>query len=61
MIVYIIGYIMQLPEKNLTWLIIFACLENLLVTNGIIKIADFGLVRETMSKPPYTDYVSTRW
>ncbi|KAH7664156.1 [RNA-polymerase]-subunit kinase protein [Dioscorea alata] len=35
--------------------------ENLLVTNGIIKIADFGLVRETMSKPPYTDYVSTRW
>ncbi|KAJ0969166.1 hypothetical protein J5N97_022043 [Dioscorea zingiberensis] len=35
--------------------------ENLLVTNDIIKIADFGLVRETMSKPPYTDYVSTRW
>lgn len=61
MIVYTIGYIMQLLEKNLTWLIIFACLENLLVTNGIIKIADFGLVRETMSKPPYTDYVSTRW
>ncbi|KAK9726610.1 hypothetical protein RND81_05G226800 [Saponaria officinalis] len=35
--------------------------ENLLVTNGIIKIADFGLVREVSSMPPYTDYVSTRW
>ncbi|KAL9228353.1 hypothetical protein vseg_003943 [Gypsophila vaccaria] len=35
--------------------------ENLLVTNGMIKIADFGLVREVSSMPPYTDYVSTRW
>lgn len=23
--------------------------------------ADFGLARETRSRPPYTDYVSTRW
>jgi serine/threonine protein kinase len=28
---------------------------------GIIKLADFGLARETKSKPPYTEYVSTRW
>lgn len=35
--------------------------ENLLVTNDVIKIADFGLVREVSSVPPYTDYVSTRW
>ncbi|KAL0581619.1 Serine/threonine protein kinase [Marasmius crinis-equi] len=28
---------------------------------AIIKLADFGLARETKSKPPYTDYVSTRW
>lgn len=35
--------------------------ENLLVTNKTIKIADFGLARELVSKPPYTDYVSTRW
>ncbi|KAK3029408.1 hypothetical protein RJ639_039752 [Escallonia herrerae] len=35
--------------------------ENLLVTNDIIKIADFGLAREVMSMPPFTDYVSTRW
>jgi len=26
-----------------------------------IKIADFGLARETHSKTPYTTYVSTRW
>ncbi|XP_073004079.1 cyclin-dependent kinase F-3 isoform X2 [Typha latifolia] len=35
--------------------------ENLLVTNDIIKIADFGLARELDSRPPYTEYVSTRW
>jgi meiosis induction protein kinase IME2/SME1 len=27
----------------------------------IIKLADFGLARETASQPPYTEYVSTRW
>jgi meiosis induction protein kinase IME2/SME1 len=26
-----------------------------------VKIADFGLARETHSKQPYTTYVSTRW
>lgn len=36
--------------------------ENLLCTGSeLIKIADFGLARETRSRPPYTDYVSTRW
>ncbi|XP_024401596.1 cyclin-dependent kinase F-4 isoform X1 [Physcomitrium patens] len=35
--------------------------ENLLVTNDVIKVADFGLAREVLSCPPYTDYVSTRW
>ena len=35
--------------------------ENLLEYNGIIKIADFGLAKEINSKPPFTDYVSTRW
>eukprot|EP00759_Apiculatamorpha_spiralis_P008819 PhF_6_TR15674/c0_g1_i2/m.24370/K08829/MAK; male germ cell-associated kinase len=25
------------------------------------KIADFGLAREIRSRPPFTDYVSTRW
>lgn len=36
--------------------------ENLLCSGpDLIKIADFGLVREIRSRPPYTDYVSTRW
>eukprot|EP00887_Chlorella_sp_A99_P006949 scaffold2.g6949.t1 len=41
--------------------------ENLLVHSGdTIKIADLGLasgaaVRETRARPPFTDYVSTRW
>ncbi|XP_031255134.1 cyclin-dependent kinase F-4-like, partial [Pistacia vera] len=35
--------------------------ENLLVSKDIIKIADFGLAREINSRPPYTEYVSTRW
>ncbi|XP_033110074.1 serine/threonine-protein kinase MAK-like [Anneissia japonica] len=36
--------------------------ENLLCTGPeLVKIADFGLVREIRSRPPYTDYVSTRW
>ena len=35
--------------------------ENLLVTKDCIKVADFGLAREVRSRPPFTDYVSTRW
>uniref|UniRef100_A0AC35TS82 Protein kinase domain-containing protein n=1 Tax=Rhabditophanes sp. KR3021 TaxID=114890 RepID=A0AC35TS82_9BILA len=36
--------------------------ENIMC-NGpeLIKIADFGLAREVRSRPPFTDYVSTRW
>ncbi|KAG6484923.1 hypothetical protein ZIOFF_053448 [Zingiber officinale] len=35
--------------------------ENLLVIKNLVKIADFGLAREVHSKPPFTEYVSTRW
>ncbi|KAG8196681.1 hypothetical protein JTE90_006589 [Oedothorax gibbosus] len=36
--------------------------ENVLcMGSDLIKIADFGLAREIRSRPPYTDYVSTRW
>lgn len=35
--------------------------ENLLMTGDVVKLADFGLAREVRSRPPYTDYVSTRW
>ena len=36
--------------------------ENIMC-NGteLIKVADFGLAREIRSRPPFTDYVSTRW
>lgn len=35
--------------------------ENILHQSGVVKIIDFGLAREIRSRPPYTDYVSTRW
>eukprot|EP00669_Euglena_mutabilis_P006631 TRINITY_DN2171_c0_g1_i1.p1 TRINITY_DN2171_c0_g1~~TRINITY_DN2171_c0_g1_i1.p1 ORF type:complete len:388 (-),score=109.55 TRINITY_DN2171_c0_g1_i1:122-1261(-) len=35
--------------------------ENLLVSGDTVKVADFGLAREIRSRPPYTEYVSTRW
>ena len=36
--------------------------ENIMC-NGVelVKIADYGLAREIRSRPPFTDYVSTRW
>ncbi|KAL3073671.1 hypothetical protein niasHT_039211 [Heterodera trifolii] len=36
--------------------------ENIMC-NGteLVKVADFGLAREIRSRPPFTDYVSTRW
>ncbi len=35
--------------------------ENMLSNGDDAKIADFGLAREIRSRPPFTDYVSTRW
>jgi protein kinase len=35
--------------------------ENLLVCGDTVKLADFGLAREIRARPPFTDYVSTRW
>mmetsp|Transcript_2992 Transcript_2992/g.6621 ORF Transcript_2992/g.6621 Transcript_2992/m.6621 type:complete len:436 (+) Transcript_2992:175-1482(+) len=35
--------------------------ENILVTNDVVKLADFGLAREIRARPPFTEYVSTRW
>eukprot|EP00282_Hemiselmis_andersenii_P025924 CAMPEP_0172012312 /NCGR_PEP_ID=MMETSP1041-20130122/8769_1 /TAXON_ID=464988 /ORGANISM="Hemiselmis andersenii, Strain CCMP439" /LENGTH=327 /DNA_ID=CAMNT_0012666877 /DNA_START=276 /DNA_END=1257 /DNA_ORIENTATION=- len=35
--------------------------ENILVSGDVAKVADFGLAKEIRSRPPYTDYVSTRW
>lgn len=36
--------------------------ENLLCNGSEqVKIADFGLAKEIRTKPPHTDYISTRW
>jgi serine/threonine protein kinase len=35
--------------------------ENVLVTKDLCKIADFGLAKEIRARPPFTEYVSTRW
>lgn len=35
--------------------------ENMLVKGDVVKLADFGLAREIRARPPFTDYVSTRW
>jgi serine/threonine protein kinase/Ca2+-binding EF-hand superfamily protein len=37
--------------------------ENVLCDQrgSVLKIADFGLAREIRSRPPYTEYVATRW
>ena len=35
--------------------------ENILVTRDTVKLADFGLARETRGGGDFTEYVSTRW
>jgi len=39
--------------------------ENILIQTqnkqNVVKIGDLGLAREIRSRPPYTEYVSTRW
>lgn len=40
--------------------------ENMLIQNHndtsyTLKIGDLGLAREIRSRPPYTEYVATRW
>ncbi|KAG5481147.1 hypothetical protein CUR178_06379 [Leishmania enriettii] len=35
--------------------------ENLLISGDLLKVADFGLAKEIRSRPPFTEYVSTRW
>jgi renal tumor antigen len=35
--------------------------ENILLKGDVVKLADFGSCRSIYSKPPYTEYISTRW
>ena len=35
--------------------------ENLLLKGRALKIADLGCCREIRSRPPFTEYIATRW
>ncbi|KAF5183000.1 Kinase-like protein [Thalictrum thalictroides] len=35
--------------------------DNLLVSGGVIKIADLGSAQEFLSNSPYKEYITTRW
>ena len=35
--------------------------ENVLISGNQIKLADFGSCKGVYSKPPFTEYISTRW
>ncbi|XP_043478561.1 MAPK/MAK/MRK overlapping kinase-like [Leptopilina heterotoma] len=35
--------------------------ENILIKGDSVKLADLGSIKGIYSKPPYTDYISTRW
>ncbi|XP_061072060.1 MAPK/MAK/MRK overlapping kinase-like isoform X1 [Conger conger] len=35
--------------------------ENILIRQDVLKLADFGSCRSMYSKPPHTEYISTRW
>jgi serine/threonine protein kinase len=35
--------------------------ENIMIDGDKVKLADFGLARKIRSRPPFTDYISTRW
>lgn len=36
-------------------------MQNILITDEELKLADFGSCRGIYSKQPYTEYISTRW
>ncbi|XP_053192325.1 MAPK/MAK/MRK overlapping kinase-like [Scomber japonicus] len=35
--------------------------ENILIKQNVLKLGDFGSCRSVYSKPPHTEYISTRW
>ncbi|KAJ7989275.1 hypothetical protein DPEC_G00317790 [Dallia pectoralis] len=35
--------------------------ENILIKQDVLKLGDFGSCRSLYSKPPHTEYISTRW
>jgi renal tumor antigen len=35
--------------------------ENILISDDVVKLADFGSCRGISQKQPFTEYISTRW
>uniref|UniRef100_A0A3Q2PCR2 MOK protein kinase n=1 Tax=Fundulus heteroclitus TaxID=8078 RepID=A0A3Q2PCR2_FUNHE len=35
--------------------------ENILIKQNVLKLGDFGSCRSVYSRPPHTEYISTRW
>ena len=35
--------------------------ENILIKDDFLKLADLGSCKGIYSKPPFTEYISTRW
>ncbi|XP_019953628.2 MAPK/MAK/MRK overlapping kinase isoform X1 [Paralichthys olivaceus] len=35
--------------------------ENIFIKQNVLKLGDFGSCRSVYSKPPHTEYISTRW
>ena len=49
------------PYKNINLITNKLYRENILLMGETVKLADFGSCRGIYSKPPFTEYISTRW
>jgi len=52
-----LSFVANLSFFPFWWVLI----ENILVKNNELKLADFGLARQMGQRRPMTEYVSTRW
>ena len=62
------GYFIVISSRKLHWEVTNFChahhpfyRENILLQGDLVKLADFGSCRGIYSKPPFTEYISTRW
>ena len=59
-------FFFTLPFSLLGLVLVFLPLSSnsyvcMLWQGEVVKLADFGSCRSIYSKPPYTEYISTRW